>query len=214
MSWKEATMYVKPWVDPDALGSMERFAAESSVVATMRDDEIIDVCPASMRSRPLGVAVDLGTTKIAGYLVDLSSGSVLAAAGTMNPQLPFGGDVMSRLAHAVNDSGSAVTLRRVVVEGIDELVRRLTDRAGEARGHVAEMVVAANTAMSHLLLGLPVARLARERLLNPRSASPSWQRHGILVCILRPGAYVYVLPPIGGLCGRRPRRDDPCHTIA
>ncbi len=46
----------------------------------------------------LGLAVDLGTTKLAGYLVDLASGLTLASAGAMNPQIAFGEDVMARLA--------------------------------------------------------------------------------------------------------------------
>jgi uncharacterized 2Fe-2S/4Fe-4S cluster protein (DUF4445 family) len=63
--------------------------------ASVRDDEVVAVAP--WPSRQLGLAVDLGTTKIAGYLIDLSDGQTLVAKGTMNPQISYGEDVISRI---------------------------------------------------------------------------------------------------------------------
>ena len=60
----------------------------------------------------LGLAVDLGTTKLAGYLVDLASGDMLAGAGAMNPQIAFGEDVMARLAHAIHKPEGAGSCTR------------------------------------------------------------------------------------------------------
>jgi uncharacterized 2Fe-2S/4Fe-4S cluster protein (DUF4445 family) len=71
----------------------------------MRNDTAFAVFPAStVSSSPifLGLAVDIGTTKLAAYLVDLSSGNTLAKTGAMNPQIAFGEDIISRIAYANN----------------------------------------------------------------------------------------------------------------
>ena len=59
------------------------------VSAAMRGNEIVSVYP-SMDIRPVGLAVDIGTTKLACYLVDLGSGGVLAVQGVANPQIAYG----------------------------------------------------------------------------------------------------------------------------
>lgn len=110
--------------------------------------------------QPLGVAVDLGTTTVAGYLVELESGEVLATTAMLNPQVRFGEDVMSRVSHAMESREKAEELRRCAASALSELVAELCRRAGRKQEQVLELVVVGNTAMHHLLLGLPVAQLA------------------------------------------------------
>ncbi|HWU40310.1 MAG TPA: 2Fe-2S iron-sulfur cluster-binding protein, partial [Candidatus Acidoferrum sp.] len=125
---------------------------------SVRGEEIISVAPAS--SRDLGLAVDLGTTKLAGYLVDLESGAVLSSAGTINPQISFGEDVITRISVAMNSAQSAVELQRSVLESLNSLAGDLCKQAGRPRSEILETVIAGNTAMHHLFLGLPVGQLA------------------------------------------------------
>jgi uncharacterized 2Fe-2S/4Fe-4S cluster protein (DUF4445 family) len=70
------------------------------VSATVRDAEVIALGPWGRRR--LGMAVDLGTTKIAGYLVDLETGMTLSAQGIMNPQISYGEDVIARIVRALH----------------------------------------------------------------------------------------------------------------
>ncbi len=102
------------------------------------------------RRRAAGLAVDLGTTKIAGYLLDLETGRELAAEGVMNPQIPYGEDVVTRLAHAARSPGGADELARLVRDGLDQLLGALCETAGIARDEVAEGCIVGNTAMYHL----------------------------------------------------------------
>ena len=67
-------------------------------------------------SRTLGLAVDLGTTNVAGFLVDLASGARLASLGIENPQVAWGADVISRMNHAIRDRQSAAELRQAAVD--------------------------------------------------------------------------------------------------
>ncbi len=149
---------------------------------------------------PLGFAVDVGTTKLAGYLVDLQTGHTLGMQGRMNPQIAYGEDVMSRINYAMQGEEHAQTLQRVLVEALDEMIASLCHESGTEPSHVVDMVVAANTAMHHLFLGLPVEQLgtapyvaAASDALNVRAVELGFS--------IAPGAYVYVLPNIAGFVG-------------
>ncbi len=150
--------------------------------------------------RPVGLAVDLGTTKIAFYLVDLETGEELAATGVMNPQIGYGEDVISRIAYVCRNENGATELARVVREAIDGAAGLLADQAGVSRTQIAEACIVGNTAMHHLLLGLPVHQLAVAPFVAAAS-SPMDIRAADLDLELAPGAYVHVLPCVGGFVG-------------
>lgn len=150
--------------------------------------------------RPVGLAVDLGTTKIAGYLVDLETGENLAAMGVMNPQIGYGEDVISRLAHANRSAESAHALAQVVREALDDLSGTLAAQAGVARQQIAEACLVGNTAMTHLLLELPVRQLAVSPFVAATSSALDVKARD-LGLELAAGAYLHVLPSIAGFVG-------------
>jgi len=147
--------------------------------------------------RPLGLAVDLGTTNIAAALIDMSSGRVVATGASENPQSIFGADVISRLTLAVRDSGAARELQRAAVQAIAELAGQLTGGCLES---VAEVAVVGNSVMQHLLLGLPLDSLAsapyRPYILHDTDVLSS-----DLGLKLAPGAWLYCGPDIAGFVG-------------
>ncbi|MBI5565061.1 MAG: DUF4445 domain-containing protein [Chloroflexi bacterium] len=150
--------------------------------------------------KPIGFAVDLGTTKIAGYLVDLETGEELAANGIMNPQIGYGEDVISRMVHATrNDDGSS-ELARVVREGLNNLIVALAFQAGVAQEQIAEACIVGNTAMTHLLLDLPVHQLSVSPFVAATSTALDVKAREIDLDVAA-GAYVHVLPCIGGFVG-------------
>lgn len=148
----------------------------------------------------VGLAVDLGTTKVAGFLVNLESGETLAAKGIMNPQIAFGEDVMSRLAYALEGEGHYAQLQRAVVEGLNRLARELAAMSGLSPQDIEEAVVVGNTAMHHLLFRLPVSQLARAPYV-PALTAPLEVKAREIGLNLAPGAYVYSPPVIGGFVG-------------
>lgn len=168
------------------------------VLALVHGRDLVGVLPPGRTVA--GLAVDLGTTKVAGYLIDLASGAELAAAGIMNPQIPYGEDVVSRLAHAGRADGGADELATAVRAGLDELVGELVAHAGLDREQVAEAVVVANTAMHHLLLGLPTRQLAAAPFVAATSATVV-VRAAELGIGIAPGGVVYCPPCIGGFVG-------------
>ncbi len=166
--------------------------------AVVRNGEVIAILPP--RSRTLGLAIDLGTTKIAGYLVDLSNGRTLAVKGIMNPQISYGEDIISRINRAVKSPDGGVQLQRLAAEAITGLCADLCAEAHADTEEVVEAVVVGNTAMHHLLLNLPVKQLAVSPFVPASSRSLEVKARDLGLGIA-PGAYVHLLPNIAGFVG-------------
>jgi uncharacterized 2Fe-2S/4Fe-4S cluster protein (DUF4445 family) len=166
--------------------------------AVVRNGEVIAIVPS--RSRRLGLAVDLGTTKVAGYLVDLSDGRTLAAKGIMNPQIICGEDIISRINRVVKSPDGGVQLQKLAVDAVNELCADLCARARADTEQVVEAVVVGNTAMHHLFLRLPIKQLVRSPFVPAVSRAVEVKADELGLDI-SPGAYVYLLPNIAGFVG-------------
>ena len=101
-----------------------------------------------------GFAVDIGSTKLAGYLMDLSTGETLAVTTAMNPQIPYGEDIISRLSYALQGRKEQETLHKVLVDGVNQLLREACAEADTRTENVYDIVFVGNTAMQHFLLDL------------------------------------------------------------
>ena len=168
------------------------------VRVAVRGEEIVGLLPADARA--LGLAVDLGTTKIATYLIDLETGQTLASRGTMNPQIAYGEDVVARLAFAGREPGGAIRLQGLITEALNQVVGAMCAEGGFDLAAVVEAVVVGNTAMHHLFLRLPVEQLARAPYV-PAVASALDVKARDLGLEIAPGAYVHLLPNIAGYVG-------------
>jgi uncharacterized 2Fe-2S/4Fe-4S cluster protein (DUF4445 family) len=147
-----------------------------------------------------GLAIDLGTSKIALFLLELSTGVVAGTAGLMNPQLPFGEDVISRLGYALEGEEQAGRLRDAVVSGINRGLGPLCEGAGVRPLDIARACLVGNTAMHHLFLGLPVRQLA----FNPYVPALSHTLElpaGELGLDILPEAAVLLPSPLAGFVG-------------
>lgn len=124
-----------------------------------RDGTVLAVRP-GFDEAVYGVAVDIGSTTIAGYLVDLASGDVVANAGAMNPQIRFGEDLMSRVSYVMMNPGGDKELTSAVRGALDQLVTDLAGALDTELGEVAvrarihDIVMVGNPVMHHLLLGI------------------------------------------------------------
>ena len=174
-------------------------AGEGSVTVVVHDGRtVLDVRP-GYSDGAWGVAVDVGSTTIAGYLLELSSGEVAAASGRMNPQIRFGEDLMSRVSYVMMNPGGEAKLTAAVRGAIDELVGELCEEAGVDRGQVHDLVVVGNPIMHHLVLGLDPTPLgaAPFTLATATAVRGSAAEIGIGL----PCAALYVGPCIAGHVG-------------
>ncbi|MBI4216332.1 MAG: DUF4445 domain-containing protein [Chloroflexi bacterium] len=166
--------------------------------AALRQGEVIAMSP--WPSRHLGLAVDLGTTKIAGYLVDLGTGQTLAARGMANPQASYGGDVVSRINAAMESPSTVAQLQSMVTAAINELVQRMCAEAKVEAEEIVDAVVVGNTAMHHLWLRLPVRQLAYSPFTPAIARALDIKAHELGLEVTS-GAYVHLLPNIAGFVG-------------
>ena len=169
-----------------------------SLRAHIREHELIGFSPVGHRT--LGLAVDLGTTNVAGFLVDLQSGTRVASLGIENPQVAWGADVISRMNHAIQGPAGAGDLRQAASTAINALAHDLCLSIGAATADIVDVAICGNTAMHHLLLGLPVRQLGRAPFVAAvrDTIDVKARELDLTVC---PGAYVHLAPNIGGFVG-------------
>jgi len=166
--------------------------------ASVHGDEVIAISP--WHSRQLGLAVDLGTTKIAGYLVDLSDGRSLVAKGIMNPQISYGEDIITRISRIMKLPGEGERMQELATEALNQLAADLCAGIDAQAEEIIDVVVVGNTAMHHLFLGLPVRQLVASPFIPvvSRSLDIKARDLGLHVAL---GAYVHLLPNIAGFVG-------------
>lgn len=126
--------------------------ADWKITATLINDQIVDVEKGNTTEQNYGIAVDLGTTTIAAYLVDLNNGNLLKQAALTNRQSRYGEDVMTRIDRA--HSGDLEELQKAAVTSMNILVDGLRRKSAIKRQSIYEAVVVGNTCMHHLLLGI------------------------------------------------------------
>lgn len=101
-----------------------------------------------------GVAIDVGSTTVAGHLCDLATGEVLASAGLMNPQIRFGEDLMSRVSYVMMHPGGDAELTAAIRGALNDLIQQLCDTASIGLDDVSDLVLVGNPIMHHLILGI------------------------------------------------------------
>ena len=187
-------------VPPQSLTTPQRTQVEGLEVSVSPDPPVLAQHPelvSTARGRHLGLALDIGTTKLAGYLVDLDSGRTLESLGAMNPQIGFGEDVISRLVYARTSQANARRLQQLIVTAVNSLADDLCAQAGTDRGDILETVAVGNTAMHHLLLRLPVEQLAVAPFTPAVSDAIDASCSGVGLS----GHYLHLLPNVAGFVG-------------
>jgi uncharacterized 2Fe-2S/4Fe-4S cluster protein (DUF4445 family) len=168
------------------------------VRVALRGNEIVALGAPS--TRWLGLAVDIGTTKVAGYLIDLESGKTLASKGLMNPQISYGEDVVARIVAASKSPADAARLQALLAEALSQLTTDLCAETDTKPEEVVEAVVVGNTAIHHLFLRLPVKQLGLSPYVPATDVALDIKAREIGLQIA-PGAYIHLLPNIAGYVG-------------
>ena len=168
------------------------------VSVALRGDEIVAV--GAPHTRWLGMAVDIGTTKIAGYLLDMTTGKTLASKGLMNPQISYGEDVIARIVAANKSPAEASRLQALLAQALNQLAIDLCAEIKAQPTDIVEAVVVGNTVIHHLFLGLPVKQLGVSPF-EPATDVAMDVKANELGLEFGSGAYVHLLPIIAGYVG-------------
>lgn len=168
-------------------------------VTLWHGQEVIDVRP-GYKEGIYGLAVDIGSTTVAGYLCDLRTGEVLAAEAMMNPQVKFGEDLMSRISYAMMNKHGLQKMHDAIVEALNKLAARAAKSAGIRGRMIQEITLVGNTTMIHIALGIsPVELGSAPFALANRDAMDVKARD--LGFRIHPAANVHILPAEAGHVG-------------
>ena len=95
---------------------------QKGITVTIRDKERSSIFTAGRQDRLFGVAFDVGTTTVVAFLMDLITGDKLSVKSTMNPQIAFGDDVITRISFCQENSGGLEKLRTSIVQCLNTLI--------------------------------------------------------------------------------------------
>jgi uncharacterized 2Fe-2S/4Fe-4S cluster protein (DUF4445 family) len=180
----------------------ELLAVKTTVTVTITTangyPEVIRIETGDTREHLYGIALDLGTTTVAGVLVSLVNGKVLTEASTLNRQIAYGEELLTRIAYAKKPAGT-MHLQAAAVESINEVIEKLTTAAQVPISSVHDLCIAGNTVMSYFLLGMDTRRL--EQPTTDISRDPVIVKARSLHIEADPNAYVFLLPAVSRFVG-------------
>ncbi len=180
-----------------------RKGAWKATITVWMDREIIKIEPGFVEAC-YGLAVDIGTTTCVGYLTDLNTGRVVNTESMMNPQVPYGEDVMSRITYAMSNPGGLETMQKAIIQGLNEIIERsVADirKDGPNPGRlIDDLTIVFNTAMHHIFLGLNPEYIGRSPFIPAVQSSLDIKARDLGLRI-NPSAYVHVLPIEAGFVG-------------
>lgn len=142
-------------VDPHILDQIPPTLREADfrVTSVLFQGKLIGLEKRDTTSERYGAAFDIGTTTVAGYLVDLRDGRILSTSSRLNAQASYGVDVLSRIAHALKRKDGFREMQRLILQTIDGVTAELLERVGVQPGRVYAASFVGNTVMEHFFLG-------------------------------------------------------------
>jgi len=175
--------------------------AKWRVTATVWGNTVIALEPGDTTSRCFGFACDIGSTKLAGFLMDLNTGKVVSVAARMNPQIQYGEDIISRITHVLLKGWSGLNdLQKAVVGGINEIIDECCQKANVKPEEIYETVFVGNTAMMMFFLKIWPQYVAYSPYPPPRSAGIDLPSRTVGIKT-HARANLHYLPTIGGFVG-------------
>ncbi|NIA21787.1 MAG: DUF4445 domain-containing protein [Anaerolineaceae bacterium] len=168
--------------------------------AVVLGEHLVGFEPGDTSAANYGIAVDVGTTTVVAALMDLATGREVAVVSTANPQTSRGDDVVSRIEYCQSDPARLKEMQKLIADCLNGLVKQLCRQVRIKRTDIYEITVVGNTTMTHLLLGLETANIARAPFIAALRQGMSVEARALGLKINKRGA-VYVAPNIAGFVG-------------
>jgi uncharacterized 2Fe-2S/4Fe-4S cluster protein (DUF4445 family) len=132
-----------------------------TVIVDKENSTLIDIQPGSSGKKSYGLALDIGTTSLVIYLVDLADGKIISSESEYNPQIRFGEDIINRIVYA-NKKGGLAKLREVILDSINDLILKLLAGSNADVDSIVSVMVSGNSTMMHLFYGVPPRYIREE----------------------------------------------------
>ena len=194
-------MGVQPRVGEEVYGELQ-VIGDGPVTATVSKTngfpEIIDIEPGERTAYNYGLAVDIGTTTVVGFLVDLNTGNIMARASEMNRQITYGEELVTRISFARTKEGLN-KLQKIVVSAINDVIAQVTRETGVDPNDITDVCAGGNTVMNHLFAGINPEYL---EIANVEvSREPIIRKAKNLGLNVNPEAYAYCVPNVSRFLG-------------
>ncbi len=176
-----------------------RGAGFKVTVSIWNDEEIVKVSPGLVEN-PWGVAIDVGSTTVAGYLCNLRTGESIVKKSMMNPQITYGEDVISRITYAMMNDGGLEKMSGAMIEGINSLVKGMADEAGLTVEDIMDLTLVGNTAMHHIMLNIDPKYVGRVPFVPAFKCSVDFKARDLGIKMNK-ASYVHWLPIEAGFVG-------------
>jgi len=189
-------------IDYQVLRGLQKVLRRGSWKATISvwmGGEVVNAEP-GLVEKGYGLAIDIGTTTVAVYLCDLTTGEIMAADSMMNPQVAYGEDVMSRISYSMTQSDGLASMNRAIIKSINKLAGRVAAAAGIKRSAIIDMTIVGNTCMHHIFLNIDPQYIGKAPFSPALYHSVDVKARDLELRI-SPGSYVHILPIEAGFVG-------------
>jgi len=170
------------------------------VTAVLDEDSLLAVEPGETEGRKFGLAIDIGTTTVVAYLMDLTTGTVVTSGAVTNLQHVFGADVISRISYASTGLDELSQIQAKVIDSINSIIAHLCETSGVGSQEIYQAVVVGNTTMSHLFLGIDPTYLATAPFIPVFRQAVEVEAKELGLNILE-SSNIIILPNIAGYVG-------------
>lgn len=183
-----------------SLKELDKLNKEKSITVTIRDKNVVQIEAGNTTEDLYGIAVDIGTTTVVLYLLDLNSGEEIDVYSLYNPQKKFGADVISRINYTIDNNNGIEKMKKVLIEGLNKGISELQKRNEISKKNILMITVVGNTVMLHTLLGMNTETIAQSPYiplftgnleLKPEELGLEMNERGL----------VQILPSISGYIG-------------
>ena len=161
---------------------------------------IMDILPATDDTPVCGIAIDIGTTTVSAALTDVENGKFLAGASAGNGQIRYGADVINRIIESTRPGGSERLRKAIVDETLVPLIGELSKQSGIPADRIYRVVIAGNTTMEHLLLGLFSDPVRMEPFVPSFFRFPAVRAEDVIPC-LNSSCELLLAPNVGSYVG-------------
>lgn len=190
-------------IDPLLLPHLQKTLRQGnwSITLTIHRNRQVIRYEAGYSETLYGLAVDIGSTTIAAHLCNLLTGEVVATESTMNPQVRYGEDLMSRVSYGMMNPNGVDKMHRAVIKALNQLITQAEESAGLAPHSVCDVVLVGNSVMHHILLNVDPVELGGAPFALVTQQALDLKARDLSLTATSSGAMVHILPCIAGHVG-------------
>ena len=150
------------YIDKKTLGSISNILEKNNykVTVTTYNNKLLHIQGNNREKYKYGIALDLGTTTLALYLLDLNEGRIISVLSKVNAQRSYGSDVISRINYTMENKNGLEELNKCVINQINEMIDEISKINNINKNEIYNIVVVGNTTMIHMLMKVPCKNIA------------------------------------------------------